>query len=117
MLRNKIEQYIINNYVSQPEYLWMQYPSFAVYRHNDNRKWFAFIGQLPKRLLGLEGDEQIEIINVKRETLLIDEMLKHKGFLKGYHMNKKYWISILLDGTVPFDVICDFIDLSYNNTK
>lgn len=31
-------------------------------------------------------------------------------------MNKKSWISILLDGTVPFDKICDMIDLSYQAT-
>lgn len=32
----------------------------------------------------------------------------------GYHMNKKYWITVQLDGTVPSKVIAQWIDDSYN---
>lgn len=117
MLREEIEEYITNNYITQPEYLWVKYPSFAIYRHRDNKKWFVLTGTVPKRVLGIGDDEPIDIINVKAEPLMVDEMQKHDGFLKGYHMNKKYWMTILLDGTVPFDEICEFIDISFNNTK
>lgn len=33
--------------------------------------------------------------------------------LPGYHMNKKHWITICLDGSVPIDDICRKIDESY----
>lgn len=36
------------------------------------------------------------------------------GFLPGYHMNKKYWITMLLDGTVSEAKILDFLDMSYD---
>ena len=36
------------------------------------------------------------------------------GFLSGYHMNKKYWITMLLDGRVSEAKILDFLDLSYD---
>jgi predicted DNA-binding protein (MmcQ/YjbR family) len=32
----------------------------------------------------------------------------------GYHMNKKFWITVQLDGTVPQKVIEKWIDDSYN---
>ena len=35
-------------------------------------------------------------------------------FLSGYHMNKKYWITMLLDGRVSEAKILDFLDLSYD---
>ena len=36
------------------------------------------------------------------------------GFLLGYHMNKNYWITILLDGTVSEAKVLDFFDMSYD---
>jgi predicted DNA-binding protein (MmcQ/YjbR family) len=31
----------------------------------------------------------------------------------GYHMNKKHWNTVILDGTIPDDEICEMIDNSY----
>ena len=32
----------------------------------------------------------------------------------GYHMNKKHWNTIVLDGTVPAPELCELIDHSYD---
>ena len=32
----------------------------------------------------------------------------------GYHMNKRHWITITLDGTVPDEMIIDLVGDSYN---
>lgn len=34
-------------------------------------------------------------------------------FFPGYHMNKKHWFTVLLDGSVPDDEICRLLDESY----
>ena len=31
----------------------------------------------------------------------------------GYHMNKNSWITIALDGTAPFEKVCNMIDASF----
>lgn len=36
------------------------------------------------------------------------------GLLPGYHMNKKHWISVLLDDSVGEARILDFLDMSYD---
>lgn len=36
------------------------------------------------------------------------------GLLPGYHMNKKHWISVLLDNPVGEARILDFLDKSYD---
>ena len=46
-----------------------------------------------------------------------DMLLRQKGYFPAYHISSgSSWISVLLDGTVPFQEICDLIDLSYEVT-
>ncbi len=43
----------------------------------------------------------------------MDVVTRQDGYFKGYHFNRGNWISILLDGTVPFEDICRWIDESF----
>jgi predicted DNA-binding protein (MmcQ/YjbR family) len=38
---------------------------------------------------------------------------EYTGILPGYHMNKKYWNTVLLDGSVPGALVRELIDHSY----
>ena len=38
----------------------------------------------------------------------------YKSVIPGYHMNKKHWNTIILDGNVPQEVLEDMINESYN---
>jgi predicted DNA-binding protein (MmcQ/YjbR family) len=38
---------------------------------------------------------------------------EYASIIPGYHMNKKHWNTIMLDGTVPSRLIYDLIDHSY----
>jgi predicted DNA-binding protein (MmcQ/YjbR family) len=35
----------------------------------------------------------------------------------GYHMNKKHWNTIIVDGSVPDELLKEWIDMSYNLIK
>ena len=37
----------------------------------------------------------------------------YKGIIPGYHMNKKLWNTVLLDGSVPGALVRELIDHSY----
>ncbi len=37
----------------------------------------------------------------------------YDAVLPGYHMNKKHWNTIILDGTIPKDIVLSLIDDSY----
>ena len=38
----------------------------------------------------------------------------HKSIISGYHMNKEHWNTVILDGSLPDELIYKFIDDSYN---
>lgn len=116
-LFDSVCSYIKKEYDTDPEYLWSRFPGYAVFRHLDNRKWFAIIMDVPRNRLGLEGDERVDIINLKlSDPMLIDFLTHEEGYLIGYHISNGNWISILLDGTVPLKDICNWIDESFANT-
>lgn len=38
---------------------------------------------------------------------------EYEGIVPGYHMNKKHWNTVMLDGSVPAKLIRELIDHSY----
>jgi len=116
-LRKQVCSYIRKEYGIDPEYLWRKYPDYAVFRHEDNQKWFAVIMNVRRSRLGLMGDDFTDILNVKVDDLLYrDFLLQQKGYLPGYHFARGKWVSVLLDGTVSLENILSLIDASYRTT-
>lgn len=111
--REEIFAYVKKQYGTVPEYLWKSSPESAVLRHK-NGKWYAVLMQVEKSKLGLNEEGIVDVINVKCESDMVGLLAQTYGFLPGYHMNKKYWITMLLDGTVSEAKILDFLDLSYD---
>lgn len=109
---NRICNYIKNKYSNVPEFLWDKFSGYAVFRKN--KKWYALIMNIDKSKID-DGSGQVEIINLKIDKNKIKELLNKDGFYKSYHMNSKYWISIILDGTVSDEILLSLIDESYNN--
>jgi len=63
-------------------------------------------------LANLEGDLTL---NLKCDPALSLELRdRHTSVTAGYHMNKKHWNTILIDGTIPDKEILDWIDHSYS---
>ena len=76
------------------------------------KKWYSIIMNISSDKLNKEIGE-VEIINLKLDENEITELLKEKGFYKAYHMNKKDWISIILNDTLEDKEIFSLIDESY----
>lgn len=109
---NRICQYIIDTYNDNPEFLWDKYPGYGVFRNKYNNKWYAVILNINKSKLD-EEDKEVEIINLKVNPKEIDELLKRNNYYEGYHMNKKNWVSIILDDKVDSKEIYGLIDNAY----
>ncbi|MBE5838408.1 MmcQ/YjbR family DNA-binding protein [Butyrivibrio sp.] len=116
-IREEVVKYIKKKYKASPENLWRSYPDYAVFRHDDNRKWFAIIMDVDADKLGIPRNDRIDIIDIKIDDLMLrDILLQQEGYLPGYHMNKQKWITIMLDGSVDLQQVCRMIDASFLDT-
>ena len=77
------------------EFLWKNFPDYAVLRRKDTSKWYALVARLTADKVGGKRDDLVEVVNLRR-------MVGMDGprFLPAYHMNKKTWTTIVLDGSV-----------------
>ena len=113
----EIVAYIKNKYGDKLEFLWEKSPKNAVVRRKSSKKWYAVILTVSKRKLNLDSDEIIEVINLHNIVEEIKKLIDNKKYFPAYHMNKKYWCTICLDGTVELEEIYKLIDISYKLTK
>ena len=113
-MREKVFAYIQKKYKLFPEYPWAKYDSNAVFRHSDNKKWFALLMNVGKDKLGLPGTGYVDVINLKIDDMMFrDILIQKEGILPAYHMNKQHWITVLLDGTVEENDLHELIDTSF----
>jgi predicted DNA-binding protein (MmcQ/YjbR family) len=63
-------------------------------------------------LCGIGGDP-LEV-NLKCEPELAELLRgKYPAVTPGYHMNKRHWNTVRIDGSIPDEVVLELIDLSY----
>ena len=79
-------------------------PNWTVMRHAGNKKSFAYIYERNGNIW----------INLKAEPLRADFWRDaYAAVLPGYHMNKRHWISVILDGSMTDEEIGRLIEDSY----
>lgn len=105
--------YVRHKYGDELEYLWQKFPDNAVVRRKDNKKWYAAILTVSRRKLGLDSDENVEILDLRIKHEEMAATVDNTKYFPGYHMNKKHWITICLDETVDTEEICHRIDDSF----
>ncbi|MDE7082648.1 MAG: MmcQ/YjbR family DNA-binding protein [Clostridia bacterium] len=110
---HKVIEYVREKYGDELQYLWRTFPSNAVWRRKDNGKWYAVLLKISKSKLGLNSDEKVDVIDLRINPDILPNVVDGKRYFPGYHMNKKNWFTICLDGSVSVEEICQWIDKSY----
>lgn len=116
MTRKNFESYIHKIYGVSPDYPWMGYPEYAVFRHAHNQKWFCVVMKVSKARLGINAVESIDIVNLKCEHGLADFLWQENGVYPAYHMNKWHWVSVALDGSADTEMLKRLLDTSFKLT-
>ena len=106
-------EFIQKNFADEPEFLWEKFPNYAVFRRKDNRKWYAVIMSVPRNKLGLDGVEELEILNLRVEPQELDKIFDGEKYFRGWHMNKKSWLTLRLDDTLTDEEISARLSKSY----
>ena len=116
-MRKRLFTYIKKKYKVEPEYPWSRYDTNAVFRHVENKKWFALVMDVRREKLGLPGDGEVTVMNLKvDDPFFRDMIIREDGITPAYHMNKQHWITVLMDGTVPEERMYALLEMSYLST-
>ncbi|WP_311525969.1 MmcQ/YjbR family DNA-binding protein [uncultured Parvimonas sp.] len=111
--RKLLLNYVREKYGTIPEEPWED-NNHATIKTSNSKKWYGIFMYLPYKTLGLDKSGKIDVLNVKLNPELIESLIDKKHFFPAYHMNKKYWISIVLDSDVDLNLVKSLIDESFN---
>ena len=111
--RKILLDYVKEKYGTIPEEPWED-NNHATIKTSNSKKWYGIFMSVSYKTLGLDKSGKIDILNVKLNPELIESLIDKKHFFPAYHMNKKYWITILLDSDMDLDLVKSLIDESFN---
>ena len=112
IIKNLVE-YVREKYGDELEFLWEKFPKAAILRRKDTKKWYAVIINVNEKKLGLDADNEVEVIDLRGNPEELKELVDGVNYFAGYHMNKRSWFTIRLDGSVSLEKICEYVDKSY----
>jgi len=116
-LTKNLISYVRDKYGDELEFLWEKYPNAAIWRRKDTKKWYGLVMEISERKLGLDSDKDVEILDLRGKVDELQNLIDGVKYFAGYHMNKKSWLTIRLEGSVDFDEICTRLDASYTLAK
>ena len=116
MTKQEFLKYCSGTYGTSPDYPFDDWMESAVFRHVDNKKWFAIVLRVSRRKFGMDSDEVIDVVNLKLPTEMFGSFGAADGVYPAYHMNKLHWISVLLPDA-PDDVVQFLTNASFEATK
>ncbi len=112
-LKDDFIAWIKSKFGAEPDYPWPDDAPYSFVFRCPNEKWFALVMRIKYRQLGLTGDENVWVVNMKADQDDIPNLIDHKSIFPAWHMNKKHWITILLTAVTDFEKLCELTEKSY----
>lgn len=112
-LKDDYIAWIKSKYGVKPDYPWPDDAPYSFVFRCPNEKWFALVMKIKYRQLGLRGEEEVWVVNMKADQESIPNLVDRKSIFPAWHMNKKHWITILLTAVTDFDKLCELTEKSY----
>ena len=110
---NRITQLIYKKYGNEPEFLWEKFDGSGIFRNPESKKWYAGILDVEGNKINKNKKGIIEVLDIKLDPQEIQELLPQPYFYPAYHMNKKSWITIILDESLSDEKIMELIEKSH----
>ena len=109
---NRFAEAIYKKYGDKPIFPWDDF-SGGVFKNPGNGKWYAIVMDINVQKVDTKLTGNVEVVNIKLDPEKVQDQKKEKGFYPAYHMNKKNWISILLNDTLADSVLFELLDESH----
>ena len=115
MTREDFIKYCRDIYGVIPDFPFDEDFETAVFRHFENKKWFALVMKVSRRKFGFDCDSPTDVVNLKLPTEMAGSFGTSDGVYPAYHMNKLHWISVIL-ADAPDDAVKFLLNLSFEAT-
>ncbi len=93
-------EYAAEVFGEAPDFPFKDLQNAGILRRKDNGKWYVAMMHIKKSKLGFDSDKLIEIANLHGSPENVSALLQRKQFFPAWHMNKKTWFTVILDGSV-----------------
>lgn len=113
-IKGKYVDFLHEHFGTAGDNPWEDDADSTVYRC-PNGKWFALVMRIKFKNLGFTSDEPVWAVNLKAESA--ESVVDGKSIFPAYHMNKKYWITVLLSAVTDFHRLCELTEESFNLVK
>ncbi len=110
-------EYARLTYGDSPEYMWEKSDN-CILRRKDTARWYAAIITVQMHKLGISArdkDKTVEIVNLHSDR--VEELLQSPYIYRGWHMNKKHWVSVITDNSLSDNELFLLLDESYRLAK
>lgn len=110
---NRLALYLEQTYGDTYDHPFAKYPDYLSYRVAG--KWYALVFPTKLAKLGVTGQEaerEVEVVNLKVPAQKLPTYLEKEGIYPAYHMSKKSWVSVVLDGNLADEDLFDLLDQS-----
>lgn len=85
----------------------------VVFRVPGSQRWYGLVMRVERnRICGGDDTGLVEVMNLKAEDAEQEKLICETGIYPAWHMNKKKWISVLLDDTLKDERIFSLIRTS-----
>ena len=112
-LKDDYIAWIKTQFDAEPDFPWPDDAPYSFVFRCPNEKWFALVMRIKYKQLGLTGDENVWVVNMKADQAEIPYLIDNKSIFPAWHMNKKHWITVLLTTVTDFEKLCELTQKSW----
>ncbi|WIK65854.1 MmcQ/YjbR family DNA-binding protein [Globicatella sanguinis] len=92
---------------------WAKHPEFYLMKTANRQKWYGLMMRISYQLLDSQQPGIVDVLNLKAPPLQIVDLIDHQTFYPAYHMNKKHWVSVVVDEKINLEQLQALIRQSY----
>ena len=112
-MKLRLMEYCERKFGTEPEAPWEDSPDAYTFKTAKRNKWYALFMTIPYKSLGLVAKGTLDVVNIKLPPEKVLDLIDRVHFYPAYHMNKKHWITIVLDKEVDEPLVQQLVEESY----
>lgn len=112
-MKLRLMEYCERKFGTEPEAPWEDSPDAYTFKTAKRNKWYALFMTIPYKSLGLVAKGTLDVVNIKLPPEKVLGLIDRVHFYPAYHMNKKHWITIVLDKEVDEPLVQQLLEESY----